>query len=123
FLGAADEAYAAIRASTTDVADIARHTGLKPENIQTVKNHVFEEVHLLDRYVDYGEPAVWARFDSDIGQANAWQRLQSGTHTPDDIAWLKHEMAEGWYMRQHGPGYSAAHDAAQHRYPAPDFGE
>ena len=47
--GSADEDYAAIRASTDDVAAIAGNTGIKPSNIQKVKDHIFnnEPAHLL----------------------------------------------------------------------------
>ena len=123
FTGSADEAYEAIHASTTDVESIARNTGIKPSNIQKVKNHLFYEEHLLDRYVDYGIPAEMKRFDSDITIANAWKRLETGSFTPKDLQLLKHEMAEAWYMRKHGPSYTNAHNAAQRRYPAPDLEE
>jgi len=117
-IGSADEAYGVIRSSTSDVGAIGRNTGIKPQNIQKVKQHVFHQEHLLDRYVDYGVPAEWGRFDSSMDIANSWKRLEQGTHTADDLRWLRHETAEAWYMRKHGPGYSAAHDAAT-RYPSP----
>jgi hypothetical protein len=101
-----------------DVRAIAESTGFKPQNIQKVKNHLFYDEHLLDRYVDYGIPAQMKRFDSDLAIANAWKRLEIGTHTVDDIKLLKHETAEAWYMRKHGPGYTKAHNAADKRYPA-----
>lgn len=123
FAGSAAEAYEAIRASTDDVAKIAKNTGIKPENIQKVKDHLFYQEHLLDRYADLGEPGHMARFDSDAAIAAAWNRLTDGTHTPADIQLLRHEAAEAWYMKRHGPSYSAAHEAAQKRYPAPDLGE
>ena len=59
------------------------------------------------------------RFDSNLDQAEAWKRLETGTHTPADLAWMKHEMAESWYMRNVAEGYNAAHNAAQRRYPSP----
>ena len=71
YTGSADEAYEAIQESTTDVETIARNTGIKPENIQKVKDHIFHEEHLLDRYVDVGVPAEMRRFDSELGIANA----------------------------------------------------
>jgi hypothetical protein len=116
---AADEHYEAIRRNTTDVEEIARNTGLKPENIAKVKRHLFEEAHLLDRYVDYGIPAEMKRFDSDIGIAQAWERLRRGNFTAEDLQLLRHEAAEAWYMRHHGPSYRAAHNAAEKRFPAP----
>ena len=123
FTGSADEAYEAIRASKTDIEAISRNTGIKPENVKKVKDHLFYEEHLLDRYVDYGIPAETGRFDSDLGIANAWKRLENGTFTADDIKLLKHETAESWYMRRHGPGYTDAHNAADKRFPAPDLGD
>ena len=118
FTGSADEAYDAIRASSGDVNAIAQNTGIKPQNIQKVKDHVFYNEHLLDRYVDYGEPAVMGRFDSDLGQANAWKRLESGTHTPADLQFLRHEAAEAHLMqRWNDPSYTRAHNRAQQRYP------
>jgi hypothetical protein len=123
FTGPADEAYEAIRASTTDVEAIARNTGIKPKNIQKVKDHLFYEEHLLDRYADMGEPGVMQRFDSDAGIAAAWKRLADGNFTEADLQLLRHETAEAWYMRKNGPSYNAAHNAAQKRYPAPDLSE
>ena len=81
FTSSADESYDAIRRSTTDVDSIAKNTGIKPENIQKVKDHIFYKEHLLDRYVDYGVPAQKKRFDSDKGMADAWKRLEDGTFT------------------------------------------
>jgi hypothetical protein len=46
FTGSADEAYEAIRRSTTDVETIAKTTGIEPENIQKVKNYIFYVEHL-----------------------------------------------------------------------------
>ena len=103
------------------MAAIAENTGFKVENIQTIKDHLFMNEHLLDRYVDYGVPAEVARFDSDMAIAKSWMRLQNGTHTSLDIQLLKHEMAEAWYMRNVAPGYKAAHEAAQALFPAPQF--
>lgn len=119
YSGNADEVYDLIRASESDVADISRNTGIKEVNIQKVKDHLFYDEHLLDRYESYGMPATTGRFDSDVGIANAWLRLIKGEHTELDIRLLRHETAESWYMRKHGPGYSKAHEAANKRYPAP----
>ncbi len=119
FSGNGDDLYDAIRASNTDVRSIANNTGYKPANIQKVKDHVFYQRHLLDRFVDKGYPARFKRFDSDLGQAKAWLRLENGSHTDDDLRFLFHETAEAWYMRNHGPSYNAAHNAASRRFPTP----
>ena len=113
---AADELYNAIRASNTDVSTIAENTRIKPQNIQKVKDHVFYNEHLLDKYVDYGIPAKRARFDSDLNQAQAWQRLENGTYTEADITWLKHETVERWYELRHNSGYTEAHNFAENKW-------
>jgi hypothetical protein len=123
FIDTADELYDAIRASDTDVGTIAIHTGIKPENIQKVKDHVFYNEHLLDKYVDYGIPAERARFESDLNQAQAWQRLEKGTYTDADIDWLKHEAAERWYEIRHNSGYTDAHNAAERKWTGNPWGE
>jgi hypothetical protein len=101
------------------VGSIAGNTGYKASNIQKVKDHLFMNEQLLDRYESLGIPATRARFDSDIGIAEAWGRLERGTHGPADLQLLRHETAEAWYMRKVSPGYNAAHNAAQRRFPAP----
>lgn len=116
YTASADELYDAIRASDSDVSAIASSTGFKPENIQKVKDHVFYNEHLLDRYVDQGIPATVGRFDSTVEQAQAWKRLESGTHTDADITWLKHETAERWYELKYNSGYSEAHDRVDWRW-------
>lgn len=120
FLAAAD-AYATIRASRSDVAAIARATGYKAANIEKVKRHLFLDAHWLDRYVHLGVPAVRARFDPDPEIAAAWTRLQAGAARPSDLALLRHEMAEAWYMRRVDRSYGKAHNAAQRRFPAPEW--
>ena len=52
--------------------------GCKAVNIQKIKQHLFYEEHLLDRYVELGVPAIMQRFDSDLGIANTWKRLEQG---------------------------------------------
>lgn len=117
FADSADELYDAIRASDSDVSKIAQNTGIKPENIQKVKDHIFYNEHLLDKYIDYGIPAERARFDSNLNQAMAWQRLEAGTHSEADITWLRHETAEHWHELKHNSGYSESHNAAERKWP------
>jgi len=116
---AAERTYEQIRADTTDVATIAQNTGIKPQNIQKVKDHVFYDEHLLDRYRDYGVEPEWSRFDADPSMAGSWQRLKDGSFTDIDMQLLRHETAEAWYMKKHGPSYLDAHTAADRRYPSP----
>ena len=99
---------------------IARNTGIKPENIQKVKDHIFHEEHLLDRYVDVGVSAEMRRFDSELGIANAWKRLEQRTFTEADRQLLRHEAAEAYLMRKwQAPSYNRAHIRTQKRFPAP----
>ena len=117
----ADELYDAIRSITTDVGEIAKYTRIKRENIQKVKDHLFYNLHILDRYVDLGEPTIIARFDSSSTIAQSWERLRTGTFTRADLQLLRHEAAEANRMRHWGPGYNQAHTAAHKRYPAPNL--
>ena len=120
-----DDAWAAkrydeIRSDPGDVDRIAGATGIRPENIQKVKKHVFEDVHVKDRFVDQGVPPEVGRFDPDPEQVRIWERLQSGRHTQDDIAWLKHEIAERKQMEIFGSrSYGSAHDTVKGRWPSP----
>jgi hypothetical protein len=112
-----DDLYETIRRSAADVEAISRQTGWKPQNIQNVKDHLFFAVHWLDLYEDLGVPGEWSRFDSSLEIVASWQRLQSGSYTPNDLQLLRHETAEAWFMRKYGPSYREAHRAAQQRYP------
>lgn len=101
--------YGLVRSMNTDVANIAKNTGMKEANIQKVKNHLFMEKHDLG-----GEKPQ--RFYPDYEIAQSWQRLISGKGIQKhDIVLLKHEYAESRYMAK---GYSqqAAHDRANKRY-------
>jgi len=92
---------------------IAKNTGYKSENIQTCKNHLFYETHRLDRYESLGEPIEIKQFDANENQARAWKRLDEGTHTKEDLTWLKHEKAEQWYEQKHDVGYLESHEKAE----------
>ena len=65
----------------------------------------------------YESDLKWQRFDSDLDQANAWDRLTNGTHTSEDITWMKHEMAERWHEQRHGSTYKESHGAAEKKWP------
>ena len=95
-----------------------RNEECRPITCRISKDHIFYNEHLLDRYLNHGVPAYMGRFDSHEGMAAAWQRLSTGKGAAGDMSLLRHEAAEAWYMRRHGPGYNAAHEAAQKRYPS-----
>jgi uncharacterized protein YukE len=106
----ADEAYDTIR-STDDIDNVAASAaehGFSRSDVQQIKNHLFEEEHLLDSYGD----AYMARFDSNPRIAEAWQRLANGDPHPADIDLLRHELHESNHMRSTGSqSYSEAHRA------------
>jgi hypothetical protein len=107
-----------MRRSMADVEAIARNTGIKPANIRKGKRHLFYEEHLLDRYVELGVPATMQRFDSDLGIARSWKRLEQGNFTAADLQLLRHEAAEAYLMRKwRDPSYHRA----QQRFPAPKW--
>ena len=95
---------------------IAKNTGYKSKNIQKCKNHLFYDIHRLDRYESLGEPVEIKRFDANENQARAWKRLEKGTHTKEDLTWLKHEKAESWYEQKHDAGYSESHEKAENHW-------
>ncbi|WP_242629192.1 LysM peptidoglycan-binding domain-containing protein [Xanthomonas oryzae] len=118
----ADELYNSIRASSVDVQNISASTGFKIENIQKVKDHVFNNEHVLDSYVDWGVPSRVGRFDSNLAQAEAWQRLENGTHTVQDVTWMKHEIGERWYEQKYNAGYLESHKRVEQRWPGNPWG-
>ena len=61
----AEKLYDKVRSSTSDVASIAENTGLKIENIESCKRHVFLDEHTLDRYPECIERK---RFDPSLNQ-------------------------------------------------------
>jgi len=110
----ADQIYESIRESDTDICDIAQNLGFKADNIKNVKDHVFYNEHDLDRY---GPDQIERKqFDPNLQQALAWKRLETGTHTQDDVTWIKHECAERHHELKYDSGYSEAHDQAQSRF-------
>lgn len=112
----ATQIYQSIRDCDTDISDIARNLGFKPENVKKIKEHVFFNQHYLDRHSP-PEPIEYKRFDPDLEQALAWKRLEVGTHIPEDIIWMKHECRERLAESIRNCGYSQAHDIAEKHFP------
>ena len=104
-----------IRSCDTDICDIAENLGFKADNIKDVKDHVFYNKYYLGRFAP-AEPVEHPIFDANIQQALAWKRLESGTHTQDDVTWIKHECAERHHELKYNSDYSEAHDRAQSRF-------
>ena len=107
----AEHAYDTFRAGDDELPAVTaavREYGFSPEDVVTIKNHVFREEHLLD---SYGDNTV-ARFDPNPRMAEAWQRLADGTPHPADIDLLRHERFEAEYMARTGDhSYRRAHAA------------
>lgn len=107
----AERAYDTFRNSDDELPGViatASEYGFSAEDITQIKNHVFRDEHLLDRYGD----STVARFDANPRMAEAWQRLAEGDPHPADIDLLRHERFESDYMASTGdPSYGRAHDA------------
>jgi hypothetical protein len=116
----AEELYDTIRKNTTDVQEIAKNTGYKPENIQKIKDHLFYDKHVLDRFVDLGVPAETKRFEADIRMANLWNEMANGSVSNKARQLLYHEIAERKYMQiWNNQSYNKAHEAVQKLFPTP----
>lgn len=107
----ADQIYDSIRECVTDICDIAENLGFKADNIKKLKNHIFYNEHDLDRHGP--DQLERKQFDPDLQQALAWKHLETGTHTQDDVTWIKHEYAERHHELKYDSGYNEAHNRAQ----------
>ena len=119
----AGKLYGDIRKSETDIDQVAANLGYKRKNVQRVKDHVFNDEHRLDSYAHLGEPEEVKQFDPDLQQALAWMRLQEGTHTPEDLVWMKHEFAEHHHESTQDAGYSESHARAQGKFDGCPWGK
>jgi len=99
----AEGLYETIR-KTDDVAAIVQHTGLPDFQVQRVKDHLFFNTHDLDDGL--------RRFDADPLIGNAWERLQSGSHTLNDISLFVHELFEAKFEAIFKQNYRTSHNAA-----------
>lgn len=75
---------------------------------------MFLNKHILDRYGP--SETEYKRFDSNLQQALAWNRLKSGRFVSEDIEWLKHECAKRHHELKYNAGYSESHNRAQTRF-------
>jgi hypothetical protein len=101
---AAELAYDSIRASSTDVAAIARNSGISESRIARIKDHIFFKEHQLDTGL--------RRFDADPDIVNAWSRLEVGDHVSSDVSLLRHEIFESRFESLYRTNYRTAHEAA-----------
>jgi len=73
----AEKVYSKIRVADTDVASIAKNTGISASKIERIKDHLFNQKHILDDGLRL--------FDADPEIANAWSRLEKGNFTGKDL--------------------------------------
>lgn len=117
----ARQIYETIRQSTDDTARVATNLSYKESNVQKIKEHIFYNEHILDRYGE--KQTTIERFNPDLKQGLAWLRLKNGNHTEQDIVFLKHELAERHHEQKFKSGYNEAHERAQNKYNGSPWGD
>lgn len=100
----AEAYYDKVRDCPGDIEAISAHTPFHRHQIETVKNHLFYNTHILD-----DGPR---RFDADPLIANAWSRMQAGNHGPKDLQLVRHELFEARFEAIFHTDYRTAHQAA-----------
>jgi hypothetical protein len=107
-----EAAYAAIRASTGDVPEIADNTGISQDVIAQVKVHLFLTEH--DVPVGPGE-IVRGYFTPDGEVASLWAKAEDGSLTPGELdsfrSLMAHEYVESRLMESGLPYRSADPEA------------
>jgi len=98
------------RKSKSDIQKIAKYTEFSEEQISAIRDHIFINEH------DMGD-GMKERFYPDYRMAQAWQRLEQGQGTQEDMLLLHHEFFELTIMRKHGYNYGRAHPMANEKYP------
>lgn len=94
----------------SDVKRISNNTGFSCEDIEKIKRHIMIEEHL---FADGSKH----KFDANIDQALAWQRLIEGSNIKDaDILLLNHELRELNYMAETNCPYETAHKYSNEKY-------
>jgi len=93
----------------SDVVLIANSTGFSYDDVLAIKKHIMEEEHLF-------ENGSVRKFDANIDQALAWQRLMQNRATETDILLLNHELRELNYMKKTGCTYEKAHKYSSKKY-------
>lgn len=100
---------ARVRNGNNDVQSISKNTGFSYDDVLAIKNHVMIDKHL------FSDGSV-RKFDPNIDQALAWQRLMENNFKDSDILLLNHELRELRYMQSTGCDYETAHRYATQKY-------
>ncbi|MGO5059739.1 hypothetical protein ACTQ4P_18470, partial [Clostridium sporogenes] len=101
----AEKMYNTIRNYKTDVKKISQNTGMPEWRVRRIKEHVFNNDHILSDGV--------RRFDPNYDMANAWERLIKGEHVQSDIDLLNHEIFESKVESIFETNYRTAHDKTE----------
>lgn len=107
----AKRAYEEIRNKNaeSDIAKVAKNSGLSKEDVAKIRNHLFFAEHNLEKGL--------SRFDESADIANAWEALEQGRPSDLDIMMIKHELEELTLMEKYGYSYDKAHLLANRKYP------
>ena len=105
----AKQFYLARVKNNDDVQLISFNSGFSANEISAIKEHIMVSEHLF-------KDGSVRRFDPDIDQALAWQRLMEGNATETDVLLLRHELEELRYLQKHKCDYETAHAYANRRY-------
>ena len=105
----AKQFYLARVKNNDDVQLISSNSGFSANEISAIKEHIMVSEHLF-------KDGSVRRFDPDIDQALAWQRLMEGNATETDVLLLHHELEELRYLQKHKCDYETAHAYANRRY-------
>lgn len=100
---------ARINNGDTDVKLISKNTGFSYDDILAIKNHLMVDEHLFSN-------GSIRKFDPNIDQALAWQRLMENHFKNSDILLLNHELRELNYMHKTNCDYETAHRYATQKY-------
>lgn len=101
--------YEQIRSTNDDIALISHNTGIDKDIIEKIKNHVFNETHILDgRSVERFAPCEDA--------VEAWKRLISDKFIQSDLRLLQHELAESLLMNGQEMSWEATHHTVNKIY-------
>ena len=105
----AEKFYEARIKNNDDVKAISKNTGFSEQDILAIKNHIMIEEHLF-------EDGTVRKFDPNIDQALAWQRMMNGNTKETDVLLLNHELRELKYMKKTNCDYETAHKFSSQKY-------
>ena len=104
----ADKYYGLVRSMKTDVSKISNNSGFSKQQIQNVKNYIFNDKHNLG-----GKELEM--FAPDFMMAESWKRLIEGNVQPHDMTLLLHEIME-MELVEKGISQAEAHLMATKKY-------